>query len=129
MSKRSIIAIIIGIVIIIALIVWLALNPPRPTMSSERPPVTLAAGTHLYDVRTPEEYGAGHAEFSTNWPLADIEAGKYPNLAKDGMIAVYCRSGNRSAEAKTLLEKAGFTNVKDLGGLDKLKNYGLLIVK
>ena len=131
MSKRTIIAIIIGMAIIIGLVLWASANPSRTTGSSSPSPtpVTLAAGTHLYDVRTTEEYAAGHAQFADNWPLADIEAGKLPSIEKDATIAVYCRSGNRSAQAKSLLEKAGFTNVKDIGGLDKLKDYGLPIVK
>ncbi|MFZ1811999.1 MAG: rhodanese-like domain-containing protein [Candidatus Saccharimonadales bacterium] len=131
MSKRTIIAIIIGMAIIIGLVLWASANPSRTTGSSSPSPtpVTLAAGTHLYDVRTTEEYAAGHAQFADNWPLADIEAGKLPSIEKDATIAVYCRSGNRSAQAKSLLEKAGFTNVKDIGGLDKLKDYGLQIVK
>lgn len=131
MSKRTIIAIIIGMAIVIGLVLWASANPSRTTGSSSPSPtpVTLAAGTHLYDVRTTEEYAAGHAQFADNWPLADIEAGKLPSIEKDATIAVYCRSGNRSAQAKSLLEKAGFTNVKDIGGLDKLKDYGLQIVK
>ena len=131
MSKRTIIAIIIGMAIIIGLVLWASANPSRTTGSSSPSPtpVTLAAGTHLYDVRTTEEYAAGHAQFADNWPLADIEAGKLPSIEKDATIAIYCRSGNRSAQAKSLLEKAGFTNVKDIGGLDKLKDYGLQIVK
>lgn len=131
MNKKTIIAITSGIIVIIVLIIWGSLSTPRlnPSTTYTPTPVTLAAGTHLYDVRTADEYAAGHAEFSANWPLTDIESGKLPEIAKDSMIAVYCRSGNRSAEAKPLLEKSGFTNVKDLGGLDKLKDYGLQIVK
>jgi rhodanese-related sulfurtransferase len=35
---------------------------------------------------------------------------------KDEEIVVYCRSGGRSGVAKTLLERAGFTKVRNLLG-------------
>jgi rhodanese-related sulfurtransferase len=34
---------------------------------------------------------------------------------------VYCRSGNRSSQAATMLKAAGFTNVTDLGGLSAVE--------
>ena len=35
---------------------------------------------------------------------------------KNDEIVVYCRSGNRSAMAQSLLEAAGFSNVRNLTG-------------
>jgi rhodanese-related sulfurtransferase len=34
---------------------------------------------------------------------------------------VYCRSGNRSASAKYVLEQLGYTNVNDFGGVYRWK--------
>ena len=34
---------------------------------------------------------------------------------KDGALVLYCRSGNRSGQAKAQLERAGFTTLHDLG--------------
>ena len=98
------------------------------TADLSHPAHPLRAGTHLYDVRTPEEYASSHAEFAALWPLADIEAGKLPDVPKNEPIAVYCRSGNRSAQATELLKKAGFTDVTDIGGLSTLGDYGLRLV-
>jgi phage shock protein E len=82
-------------------------------------------GTPLYDVRTPEEFKSGYIESAVNLPLADIQNGKMPDEKKDEKIYVYCRSGNRSAQAKQLLEKAGFANVVDLGSInDVIKSGG-----
>ena len=79
---------------------------------------------HLYDVRTPEEFKAGHFAGATNWPLQDMLAGKLPDVPKDAKIYVYCRSGNRSGQATTLLKSAGYSNVTDLRGLSDVQNMG-----
>ena len=78
----------------------------------------------LIDVRTPEEYKAGHFEKAINFDSVDIDAGKTPQVAKDAKIYVYCRSGNRSAASTAKLKAAGFTNIIDLGGLEDVKTIG-----
>jgi|JI10StandDraft_1071094.scaffolds.fasta_scaffold04178_6 rhodanese-related sulfurtransferase len=78
----------------------------------------------LYDVRTLEEYDAGHFPDAINYPVQDLSAGQLPELAKDTPIYVYCRSGNRSAQAATILKEAGFTAVTDLGGIETVKAMG-----
>lgn len=78
----------------------------------------------VYDVRTAEEYAESHIEGAVNHDLQDIQAEKYPDIDKDSEIYVYCRSGNRSSQAKALLEKAGYTNVTDLGGLSDVQAIG-----
>lgn len=43
----------------------------------------------------------------------------------DAPIALYCRSGNMSAEASALLVEAGFTNITDLeGGMNAWQDAG-----
>ena len=72
----------------------------------------------IIDVRTPEEYAAGHLPWASNvdWKsagfLRQVEAA-YP---KQTPLAVYCRSGRRSAEAAEALTKAGYTVSNLLGG-------------
>lgn len=74
-------------------------------------------GALVVDVRTPEEYASGHYPGAVNIPLAEIEA----RLAEFGdvkrPIVVYCRSGNRSARARAILEAHGFRDVTNGGGL------------
>lgn len=77
----------------------------------------LINGGALVDVRTVEEFAESHAKDAINLPLADIEKGIYPDTAKDKPLYLYCRTGHRAGEAKTLLEAAGFTNVTNIGGL------------
>lgn len=81
-------------------------------------------GAKLYDVRTADEYKAGHFAEATNWSLQDIQAGKLPDVAKDTKIYVYCRSGNRSGQATTILKDAGYINITDLRGLQDVQAMG-----
>jgi len=72
----------------------------------------------LLDVRTQEEYDAGHIKGSILIPYTDIEklAGeKLPD--KGATILVYCRSGRRSAIAAQALADLGYTRVMDMGGI------------
>jgi len=72
----------------------------------------------LLDVRTPEEFSSGHVDGATNIPVQVLEAqlGSLP-AKKDQDVVVYCHSGRRSAMAKAMLEKAGYTKVHDLGAM------------
>lgn len=81
-------------------------------------------GAKLYDVRTADEYRAGHFKGVTNWSLQDMQAGKLPDIAKDTKIYVYCHSGNRSVQATTILKNAGYINITDLRGLLDVQAMG-----
>lgn len=76
--------------------------------------------TIVIDVRTPEEYSAGHLEGAR---LIDFNGGEVaeviPHLDPDAKYIVYCRSGNRSGQAIALMEQAGFTNLTNLGSLQQ----------
>jgi phage shock protein E len=77
----------------------------------------VAAGARLVDVRTPEEFAAGHLPNAVNVPVTELE-GRLAELGpKEASLVVYCRSGARSARAKRLLESAGFRTVVDLGAM------------
>ena len=70
------------------------------------------------DVRTPEEYADGHLPWAANidWQadgFLDAVSAAYP---LETPLAVYCRSGRRSAEAAAALAKAGYTVTNLLGG-------------
>lgn len=80
----------------------------------------IAEGALLLDVRTQEEYDEGHIEGATLLSLDDINLVNMEELVdtKDTVIIVYCRSGNRSGQALTKLQKLGYTNVYDLGTIN-----------
>lgn len=70
-------------------------------------------GAVLLDVRTPEEYAAGHLPGSVNVPLDRIETIR---LERSKPLFVYCRSGARSARACEILRGQGYT-ARNIGGL------------
>ena len=74
-------------------------------------------GAILLDVRMPNEYASGHIPGSRNLPLFDIvKAAEYlPNM--NVPIFTYCQSGMRSNRAATALQKLGYTNVTNIGGI------------
>ncbi len=82
----------------------------------------IARGGLLLDVRTPEEFAAGHVEGAVNVPVQEL-AEKWASLSvpDDREVVVYCRSGRRSAQAKTVLEGKGVKRVVDIGGMSNWK--------
>ncbi len=95
------------------------------TVSSQQQTNLIPSDAYVLDVRTPEEYAGSHATIAQNLPLQTLEAGTLPPVSKNQKIYVYCRSGNRSAQAVTVLREAGFTNLEDLGGEDDARAAGL----
>jgi phage shock protein E len=80
------------------------------------------SGALIVDVRTPEEFAAAQFHNAINIPLSDLDKNLQIFGDKEMKIIVYCRTGNRSGQAKSILEKNGFTNVINGGGLsDMLK--------
>lgn len=71
---------------------------------------------HLLDVRTTEEYASGHIPTAGWFPVTEL-AERLPALPKEELVIVYCQSGSRSAGAKAILQRAGFTNVVNFGGI------------
>mgnify|MGYP002801496890 FL=1 len=69
----------------------------------------------LLDVRTPEEYQAGHIPGAKNLPLDQLADLKLP---KDQPVFAYCLSGTRSAQACAWLKRQGYeaTNLGGIGG-------------
>ncbi len=79
----------------------------------------------LIDVRTPQEYSEGHISKSKNVPVQNFEDMiKKMKLKLDSPIIVYCQSGIRSSQASNILNKLGFKEVYNLGGIGNW-SYGL----
>jgi rhodanese-related sulfurtransferase len=125
MKKATIIAAIT--ILVLAVITLISGNSTPSTTSAEdfsTVRTDVNSGAKLYDVRTSQEYAAGHFEHAENWSLQDIQANKLPEIPKTTHIYVYCQSGNRSSQAARLLTDAGFENVTDLGGLQDVQKIG-----
>ena len=80
----------------------------------------------IVDVRTPEEYEAGHLMDSLLLPLDTIGSKASRVIPdKDKKIYVYCRSGNRSARAVSQLQDLGYKDVHSMdGGMISWQNSG-----
>lgn len=70
----------------------------------------------LVDVRTADEYNAGHIPGSINIDVLKGHEELASTLDPERPVALYCRSGRRSENAGWVLEKAFFRNVVDLKG-------------
>jgi rhodanese-related sulfurtransferase len=74
-------------------------------------------GVIILDVRTPEEFNAGHIANAININVADSNfSSEVSKLDKNATIAVYCRSANRSAVATNEMADLGFTDMYDMQG-------------
>jgi len=88
-------------------------------------------GALLLDVREPDEYAAVHAVNAKLIPLGEVGARlKEIEAYKDKPVAVICRSGRRSAQAVSLLQESGFTQVVNVeGGTQAWVQAGLDVIK
>lgn len=75
----------------------------------------------IVDVRTPEEYLVEHFPNAINIPLDSIaqRIEEFKQMKKP--IIAYCRSGNRSGMAVSILKQYGITDAVNGGGIDDLK--------
>jgi rhodanese-related sulfurtransferase len=71
-------------------------------------------GAFLVDVRSPDEFAGGSAKGAVNIPLDNITQ-QIKKFEGKKNIVVFCRSGNRSGQAKRILEENGFKNVTNGG--------------
>lgn len=72
----------------------------------------------LIDVRTAVEYEGGHLSGAQNIPIDHIKTAILTAVPeKSDVIILYCRSGNRSAQAAKMLEKLGYKVILDAGGI------------
>ena len=75
----------------------------------------------VLDVRTPEEFAAGHIPGAKLVPLQVLDS-MLSELDKDQKYVVVCRSGNRSTEASGILAESGFKNIFNMnGGMNEWK--------
>ncbi|MEY3561132.1 MAG: hypothetical protein RL068_284 [Actinomycetota bacterium] len=71
----------------------------------------------IIDVRTPEEWDAGHIEGAIRIGIADVDfVQQLETLDKSADYYIYCRSGNRAGQAIDYMKSAGFTGKLVNGG-------------
>lgn len=74
----------------------------------------------ILDVREQREFDAGHIPGAVLLPVGTIDeetaAAVIPE--KDAVVLVYCRSGNRSKTASSVLAELGYTGIYEFGGIN-----------
>ncbi len=75
----------------------------------------------IVDVRTPDEYAGEHYPNAINIPYDQVAQwiDEFKEMPKP--IIAYCRSGNRSGIAVSILKQHGITEAVNGGGLEDLK--------
>lgn len=86
----------------------------------------LEDGLAYLDVRTPEEYNAGHVPGAVNIPVMVKQGGgMVPNpeflpqveamfTDKSAQLVVACQAGRRSEAAVSMMEQTGYSNLRDM---------------
>ena len=105
-----------------------AVSPVSPAEAA----AVIAAGSDVVvlDIRTPQEFNEGIIEGAINIDFYESSfAATLDTLDKDAEYVVYCRSGNRSSQARKTFESLGFTNVTEIeGGIVDWYASGLPVV-
>ena len=76
----------------------------------------------VIDVRSPMEFESEHFPGAQNIPLEEVNLKIIEIGAMPKPIVVYCRSGNRSGMAKTILNQQGINEVYNGGGVYEMLN-------
>lgn len=69
----------------------------------------------VLDVRTPQEYAAGHVPGAVNVPYDQV-AGRLAEIPRDKDVVIYCRTGRRTGLAAEALGASGYTRLAHLEG-------------
>lgn len=71
----------------------------------------------LLDVRTADEFNAGHLDGAINIDFYSPNVkDEFSKLDKDKTVYIYCRSGGRSGKSAAILKDLCFKDVKDMEG-------------
>lgn len=90
-----------------------------------------SSGVQLIDVRTDAEYSEGHLPGAM---LIDVKSAGFDSVAtarldRSRVVAVYCRSGRRSADAARRLAASGYRVVNLDGGIMAWQKAARPVVK
>jgi rhodanese-related sulfurtransferase len=115
-----------------AALLWPALAPKGRRASALQVTQLINRGkTTVLDIRSAEEFAAGHVRDAKNIPLADFgnRLGELEK-SKGRTIVVICQTGNRGDKAVRQLAAAGFDDALSLdGGLAAWTAAGLPVTK
>lgn len=97
---------------------WLFKQAKRKN-NSRRSTAMMNEEAIILDVREADEYESGHIPNAIQLSVNELEAKAIEVLSdKQQVILIYCRSGNRSAQASKILNKLNYEQVYDFGGIN-----------
>ena len=76
-------------------------------------------GAVLLDVRTEDEYKKAHIPGSINIPEGEVQKLEMQVADRNTPVFIYCLSGAKSWNAVNKLKELGYTNLKNIGGINK----------
>ncbi len=79
-------------------------------------------GAFLVDVRSASEFSSGSVKGAVNIPLDSLQSQLVKFKGKKNII-VFCQSGNRSSQAKSILEKNNFNPIINGGSWQNVKEF------
>jgi len=135
LNKPLVILMALVVLVGAGLVVWQAMAPATPegvTIAALAPTdyetqfASTGAEHLLIDVRTPEEFADGHIPGAINISVQTL-ADRLDEVPRGVPVVVYCRSGNRSAQASQILAQAGYETIYDLGSIGAWQQAGLPI--
>ena len=109
---RTISAIVEGVALLAGVIACRAAGADAAMVQQK-----IQAGALVVDVRTPAEVAAGAYQGAINIPLDQVEKRLADFGDHNHPVVLYCRSGHRAGVAKSILQKNGFSDVTNGGGL------------
>lgn len=86
------------------------------------------AGATLVDVRTHEEWNAGHLPDARHFPMDEIGA-RLSEFSPEEVIVFVCRSGHRSGVVAEAFAPQGFDVANLVGGMKACQSAGLPVVR
>ena len=91
-----------------------------PRISATEGKQKVAAGALLVDVRSPDEYAAGHVIGAKNVPHTEVDR-RLSEFGEDKLkeIVLYCGSGRRASLAQAVLNAHGYRRVYNGGGFNE----------
>ena len=129
-------AILVGGIVVVGLVLYVFLGMPGGhddiSVDTAFKMIQRDSSVIVLDVRTPAEYESetGHLANAILIPVQQLEERLHElEPYKERTIIAYCRTGNRSGRAATLLNKHGFNTLNMDGGITAWNNDRLPVVK
>lgn len=98
------------------------LRGDHPQLDIDTVLATTSTSPFLLDVRTPQEFAAGHIPGAVNIPVDELRT-RMRELPGERVIAVYCQVGQRGYLATRLLQQAGYAAANVGGGYQTYQLY------